>query len=127
MENQVDGLMKRAEELADRPYVIEVYEDVLDSNEKIFFVKNPELRGCMAQGTSIEEAKEELREARVTYIHSLLLDNMQVPEPDLPIAKTAGPELEYSSEGGKVGIIWGDFEQVVEKVIGPFQVKYQRV
>ncbi|MBK8902362.1 MAG: type II toxin-antitoxin system HicB family antitoxin [Anaerolineaceae bacterium] len=112
MANSEDELMKKAEKLAARSYAIEVYEETLKDGKEIYLVKNPELRGCMAQGETREEAINELNEARITYIHSLLLDNLEVPEPAQEYTITGTSELkvnfklEYKEEE-KPNVVWG--------------------
>jgi len=118
--NQNDELMKRAEELASRPYIFEEYEETLPNGQTIIFVKNPELRGCMAQGATREEALRELEDARVSYIYSLLEDDLEVPAPNYTV--TAGADVSYVSgqeRESNSGIIWGSFEQVLDRVIQP--------
>ena len=74
-------LLKRAEELADRPYAIEILYDETTTGEPIIVVSHPELPGCMAQGSTVEEALAELADARNEYILSLLEDRLPVPGP----------------------------------------------
>jgi predicted RNase H-like HicB family nuclease len=44
---------------------------------------HPELPGCMSQGETPEEAKNNLREATEMVIKHLLLHHLHVPEPTL--------------------------------------------
>ena len=76
-------LLEQAKKLAARNYTLSVFEDTLPSGEKIYMAKNPELTGCMAQGMSIEEAIDNLAEARLDYIYDSLEDGIPIPEPAL--------------------------------------------
>ena len=74
-------LLEQAKKLAAKNYTLSVFEDTLPSGEKIYMAKNPELAGCMAQGMSIEEAIDNLAEARLDYIYDSLEDGIPIPEP----------------------------------------------
>jgi predicted RNase H-like HicB family nuclease len=74
-------LEQRAEELAARPYSVEIIHDETTTGEPIIVMSHPELPGCMAQGSTLKEAREELAEARKEYILSLLEDGLPVPGP----------------------------------------------
>ncbi len=78
MNNQ---LMRKAEVLASRNYSLAVFKDKTADGQPIFLAKNPELYGCMAQGTSLEDAIGNLEDARIDYIYSLLEDDQEVPGP----------------------------------------------
>lgn len=67
-------------------YMSYSYKEIIvpkeDNNGEIYyFAYNPELYGCMSHGESIEEAKENLREARELYIETLLDDGGSIPIP----------------------------------------------
>src|SRR3972149_11913568 len=74
-------LEKQAKELAAQSYQTVIVSDETTDNEPIFVAYNPELRGCMAQGETVAEAVEELAEARLEYILSLLEDGLPIPPP----------------------------------------------
>jgi predicted RNase H-like HicB family nuclease len=74
-----------AKAIADLNYSLTIFKDVLTDGTEIFLAKNPELLGCMAQGQTQEEAINNLREARIDYISSLLEDGMNVPSPKLEL------------------------------------------
>lgn len=76
-----DNLWERAEELANRPYDITIEEDTLSDGRKIFLARHPQLRGCVAQGETINEATSNLDDARVDYIYALLDMRLDVPAP----------------------------------------------
>ena len=74
--------MEKAKKLASRPYKIEAVPDEIDPDTPVVFVTNPELPGCNSHGETLEEAVENLEDARVLYIASLLDDGIEVPEPE---------------------------------------------
>jgi predicted RNase H-like HicB family nuclease len=73
-------LLRKAEELAADSYVVVVSKEDL-AGKSFFMARTPELYGCMAEGSSEEEARANLKDARVEYIYSLLKDNLRVPRP----------------------------------------------
>lgn len=77
-----EDLWQRAGVLAGRPYNVEAQESQLLDRSIAVLVANPELPGCMSHGDTLEEALAELREARQLYIYTLLVDGMDVPEPE---------------------------------------------
>lgn len=88
-----------AETLANRPYTEIIRQDLSTDGDPVFLAFTPELEGCMGQGLSGEEAKENLREARVAFILSLLEDNLIVPGPQsYPTSTTSGFSTTYVSE-----------------------------
>jgi predicted RNase H-like HicB family nuclease len=83
------SLEKKAQELAAEPYTINVTKDETTDGEPIYVLYNPELPGCLAQGWTIEEAQENLLDAREGYILSLLQDNLPVPLPQRYATQTS--------------------------------------
>jgi predicted RNase H-like HicB family nuclease len=77
----IDELWTRAEALAARGYSTEFEVDTLPSGQPVYMARNPELPGCKAQGSSIDEAQANLAEARIDYINALLEENLPIPEP----------------------------------------------
>ncbi|MBL7162603.1 MAG: type II toxin-antitoxin system HicB family antitoxin [Anaerolineales bacterium] len=75
------NLRNKAQKLAERSYVVEVLLDESTDGEPVFVALNPELEGCMGQGKTIEEAVNDLHEARIDYVYSLLEDDLFVPDP----------------------------------------------
>jgi predicted RNase H-like HicB family nuclease len=75
------NLRQKAEILAERPYFVKVVQDETTEGEKVWVASNPELEGCFGQGVTQEEAEINLKEARIDFIHSLLEDNLPVPDP----------------------------------------------
>ena len=70
-----------AERLANRSYIFTLEKDETTKGEPIFLALNPELPGCMSHGKTEEEALNNLKEARIDYIQTLLIRNLIVPEP----------------------------------------------
>jgi predicted RNase H-like HicB family nuclease len=83
-----ESLRDKARKLAAQPYKIIITNDETTDGDPIVVVYNPELPGCMAQGNTIAEAQESLREAREEYILSLLEDNLPIPVPEQYAVKT---------------------------------------
>ncbi len=72
---------RKTVELASRNYAIELLQDEDQEDGQVYLALHPELKGCMAQGSTIEEAIENLKDARIDFIRSLLLDGLDVPQP----------------------------------------------
>jgi len=83
-----DKLMQKARELAARNYNLSIFNDAEVDGQPVFLAKNNELYGCMAQGSTLEEAIENLKDARIDYIYSLLVDGLDVPDPSLELASS---------------------------------------
>lgn len=54
-----------------------------DSNDKIYVANIPELPGCMAHGSTREQALKEIETAKELWIETAIEDGQPVPEPDL--------------------------------------------
>jgi len=93
-------LKEQAEILADKPYSIDIMSDETVNGESVYLLSHPELPGCMAQGDTIGEAMDNLKDARIEYILSLLEDKLPVPSPFSRAAETASSpaEVSYSDE-----------------------------
>jgi predicted RNase H-like HicB family nuclease len=65
-----------------------VFKDETSEGHPIFLARNPALYGCMAQGDTLEEAINNLEEARIDYIYSLLEDNQEIPDPAIDAVMT---------------------------------------
>ena len=90
----MDGkFLEQAKTLAHRPYSVTIGQDEATDGTPILLVSTDELMGCMAQGTTIEEALANLEDARADYIVSLLEDGLPIPEP-VQIATTTSGGLE---------------------------------
>jgi predicted RNase H-like HicB family nuclease len=76
-----EKLRQTAMELADRDYSVVYSVEQTESGGSLYMAKNPELIGCMAQGETLEEAIEHLRDARIDYIYDSLASGSPVPAP----------------------------------------------
>lgn len=74
-------LREQAIELASRGYHFTVTPDVTDEGGTVMFIECVELVGCVAQGSTIQEALAEFNEAKIDYIESCLEDGLDVPSP----------------------------------------------
>lgn len=54
-----------------------------DPNDKIYVANIPELPGCMAHGSTREQALKEIEIAKELWIETAIEDGQPVPEPDL--------------------------------------------
>jgi predicted RNase H-like HicB family nuclease len=79
----MNSLRQTAIDLAERPYSMLVFLDEDTDGTLGYVALNPELEGCMSQGDTYNEAIENLNEARIDYIESMLEDNLAIPEPQL--------------------------------------------
>lgn len=84
-----------AQKLADRPYAIEIMRDETTTGKPIFLLSHLELEGCMAQGQTIGEGLESLKEATKEYILSLLEDGVDIPQPAIMASVTTSASVDY--------------------------------
>jgi len=116
-----DDLWEQAGELAARPYKVVTIEDTLTDGTVVVVARNPELKGCLAQGLTAEEAIRELGEARQVYIYSLLEDKLPVPEPE-----AVTPSISVSGVPGVIAqfTVWslsnGDKIEVYQETRGDY-------
>lgn len=75
------NLQREVEKLANRVYFTIVFLDKTTDDESIYVAVHPELDGCVAQGDTVEEARENLNLVRRDYILHLLEHNLPVPGP----------------------------------------------
>jgi predicted RNase H-like HicB family nuclease len=84
--------VRKAKDLAAKPYVTIVYlNPTTDGEGFVFVATNPEIEGCKAQGLTMEEAQANLDEVRIDMIEHLLNYNLPIPDPAW-VATTAGNE-----------------------------------
>ena len=76
-----ENLLKRARELARRPYQVQIFCDVYEDGEPTYFARTPEILGCVSHGDTVPEALEWIELARVDLIYFLLEDGLPVPDP----------------------------------------------
>lgn len=70
-------------QLANRQYAHLVFLDEATDDTSIYIALNPELDGCISQGDTPREAIQNLSEARIDYIESILEDGLVIPEPSV--------------------------------------------
>lgn len=90
-----DALLHKARSLADRPYQIEIECEPGELSPEIprYTACIREMPYCVAQGFTEQEAREDIRSVLVDYILSLLVRNMNIPEPE---GKFCGYDSDYS-------------------------------
>lgn len=76
-----DEQWRTAEQLAARHYFTVVNREKTEDGEYYYVATHPDLPGCVADGETPEETKQELAKARVDFFYFLLEDNLSVPEP----------------------------------------------
>ncbi len=64
-------------------YTTEVIRETLSNGEKVYVARHPELDGCMAHGSTIEEAKSNLSEAFELSMDHLIKYRLPVPKPNV--------------------------------------------
>ena len=69
-----EWILEKAEILANRNYTIEFSKDKTNGDKTIYLAKNPALQGCMAQGDTLQDAIDNLLDARIDYIYHLIED-----------------------------------------------------
>ena len=72
---------ERAEKYAQLPYTVEVARDETTDGRPVYIARLSEMDGCIGQGETIEQAVDDLKQAAVDYIESLLDDGLPVPQP----------------------------------------------
>lgn len=82
------NLRNKAKELASRSYSVGVVLDETTEGQSIYVAQTPELEGCFGQGETIDDAVNDLSEARIDFIYSLLEDNLPIPAPSILATKT---------------------------------------
>ena len=76
-------LNKEAERLAAQSYLTQIVREELANGKSVFVALIPELEGCMAQGSTVTEAVNELREVRIKYILHFLEHGLRIPGPSM--------------------------------------------
>ena len=74
-------LLESAKKLSMRQYHVMAAKSETTDGQPIFNACTLEIKGCIGQGNSPEQAIEDLRDALVNYIESLLEDGLEIPEP----------------------------------------------
>lgn len=72
---------KSVEDYLDLPYTIEFVRDTSDAKHPVWFAAVRELRGCMTEADSFDEAAMHIRDAMRIWIEDALEAGDAVPEP----------------------------------------------
>ena len=95
-------MIEKARILASGHYMVRYEADETTNGQPLVMASNPELPGCMAQGKDTREAADNLEEARIDYILTLLEDGQSVPSPlQQPIAHMAKAATIVTGESTK--------------------------
>ena len=70
--------MKTINDYINKPYKIEIEPDI---GEGGFVVSYPDLPGCITCGETIEQAYENAKDAKRSWIQAALEDGLSIPEP----------------------------------------------
>lgn len=97
--------------LASRLYTLIVFRDstTTDEDDFVYIAMNPEFGHCIAQGITMEEAIENLKDVRVNLIEHLLEHGLDVPVPSWEAVSVEGGRIEI----GKMEDENWDFERSV--------------
>lgn len=87
--------LKKAKRLAARQYQVRIFADETTDGEPGYYAMMPEMPGCVSDGATVEEAKENLESARVDFIYFLLEDGLTVPEPKMASSPVRIDMFEY--------------------------------
>lgn len=71
--------MKDVEYYMTLPYRLEI---IPDKEEGGYAVSYPELKGCVSEGNTIEEAVANAADAKKEWFLSMIEENLPIPEPD---------------------------------------------
>lgn len=63
-----------------RPHDVIIYPDVLEDGSTVYVSLDPDLSGCMSDGTTPEAAAANLEDARALYVRGLLARGIPLPE-----------------------------------------------
>lgn len=99
------NLEERAEELAARQYTEIIFRDRTTTDGYMYVAVTPEITGCMVQGETLTEAKENLRLFRADCIQHLLEHNLEIPAPSWMSSQTIRnkePELTFENKSTDV-------------------------
>ena len=59
------------------------YAMIVEKGEKNYSAYFPDLPGCIATGTTLEELKQAMREALELHLRGMREDGLPIPEPSL--------------------------------------------
>lgn len=87
--------LNEAKRLAARQYQVRIFADETADGEPGFYAITPEMPGCVSDGATVEEAKENLESARVDFIYFMLEDGLSIPDPQLAMSPVRIDMFEY--------------------------------
>lgn len=102
-----------------------------DEEDKAYNVSFPDLSGCFTYGESVEEAKENAKEALTVYLESIDLRKLKVPK----ASELKGEDIYYIEPESNVAFaIWlkqkredkGYTQEEIAKILGIAYQTYQR-
>ena len=90
-----NDLRATAEKLANGSYRVGVRQDETTDGKPAFLAQVIELENCVGHGATEAAAVEDVRNAIVDYIESLLVDGLPVPTPieELPVSFSVGSAI----------------------------------
>ncbi|MBF0565961.1 MAG: type II toxin-antitoxin system HicB family antitoxin [Nitrospirae bacterium] len=86
---------RRFEMNINHPAVIKYVEDDMS-----FLVEFPDLHGCLTEGTTLEEAKDNAKEALTGYLESIFERNLPLTKP----SQLAGQDIYYIEPEPEVSV-----------------------
>jgi len=82
---------EKARQLASRLYSVSLSREIdQKTGDYIYLAETPEIVGCMAQGNTLQEAREALEAARIDMIEFLLDNQLSVPPPNSHLTQSGG-------------------------------------
>jgi antitoxin HicB len=93
------------------PYTIEFTPELSDPEEPVWFAAVKELRGCMTEADTFEEAAEMIKDAMGVWIQGSLDVGLPIPEPEpnpeefsLRLSRTLLHDLVQSTQGQEISL-----------------------
>ncbi len=105
---------------------------IYDEHDNVFNISFPDLSGCYTYGESLDEAKENAKEALTAYLESIDLRKLKIPKP----SKLKGKDIYYIEPEKNVAFaIWlkqkreekGYTQEEIAKILGIKYQTYQRI
>jgi len=105
---------------------------IYDEHDNVFNISFPDLSGCYTYGESLDEAKENAKEALTAYLESIDVRKLKMPKP----SKLEGKDIYYIEPEKNVAFaIWlkqkreekGYTQEEIAKILGIKYQTYQRI
>jgi len=105
---------------------------IYDEHDNVFNISFPDLSGCFTYGESLDEAKENAKEALTAYLESIDVRKLKIPKP----SKLEGKDIYYIEPEKNVAFaIWlkqkreekGYTQEEIAKILGIKYQTYQRI